>query len=72
MRITGRKHISRAQVYEIGEIADRHGFKLSGFRSFERARTDEQIAQVRQRAADARRTSGPVVHRAACRFANNS
>jgi len=60
------KHISRAQVYEIGEIADRHGFKLSGFRSFERAVTDEQIAQVRQRAADARRTRRPVW------FANNS
>jgi predicted amino acid dehydrogenase len=44
------KHIQLTQVYEIGEIAARHGFKLSGFRSFERAVTDEHIDYVRQRA----------------------
>lgn len=49
------KHIGLAQVYEIGEIAARHGFKLSGFRSFERAVTDEHIAHVRERAAETRR-----------------
>jgi fatty aldehyde-generating acyl-ACP reductase len=49
------KHISLEQVYEIGEIAHRHGFKLSGFRSFERAVDDEQIERVRQRASEARR-----------------
>ncbi|MBN1681455.1 MAG: shikimate dehydrogenase [Anaerolineae bacterium] len=48
------KHISLAQVYEIGEIADRHGFRLSGFRSFERAVTDDQIDRVRERAHIAR------------------
>jgi fatty aldehyde-generating acyl-ACP reductase len=44
------KRITRAQVDEITAIADRHGFRLSGFRSFERPVTDEQIEHVRQRA----------------------
>ena len=52
------KHISLAQVAEIGEMATRHGFKLSGFRSFERAVTEEQIDRVRQRALDSRRGTG--------------
>lgn len=43
------KQISRAQVEEISAIARRHGFKLSGFRSFERAVTEEQIAKVKAR-----------------------
>lgn len=50
------KHISLGQVEEIGRMAARHGFRLSGFRSFERAVTDRQIAQVRER-AHARRHS---------------
>lgn len=49
------KHIDLKQVYEIGEIAGRHGFKLSGFRSFERAVTEEHIQRVRERAAETRR-----------------
>src|SRR5690606_23469968 len=44
------KSISVGQAQEIGEIAHRHGFRLSGFRSFEAAVTDEQIARVRERA----------------------
>jgi predicted amino acid dehydrogenase len=52
------KHISLAQVAEIGEMATRHGFKLSGFRSFERAVTEEQIDRVRQRVLDSRRSTG--------------
>jgi len=52
------KHISLEQVYEIGDIARRHGFRLSGFRSFERAVSDEQIERVRDRASAARRTGG--------------
>jgi predicted amino acid dehydrogenase len=38
------------QVEEITRLAEKHGFKLAGFRSFERAVSDEQIAQIRQRA----------------------
>jgi fatty aldehyde-generating acyl-ACP reductase len=49
------KNISLDQVAEIGEIATRHGFRLSGFRSFERAVTDEHIDTVRERAHAARR-----------------
>jgi predicted amino acid dehydrogenase len=50
------KTISAAQAREIGAIAARHGFRLSGFRSFERAVTDEMIDRVRQRAAITRQT----------------
>jgi fatty aldehyde-generating acyl-ACP reductase len=41
------KQISRSRVDEISLIARRHGFRLSGFRSFERAVTAEQIAGVK-------------------------
>ena len=44
------KHISVEQVEEIGSMARRHGFRLSGFRSFERAVSDEQIVLVREMA----------------------
>lgn len=42
------KEISRQRVEEISAIASKHGFRLSGFRSFERAVTAEQIELVRQ------------------------
>lgn len=45
------KNIQREQVDEITAICDRHGFRLSGFRSFEKPVTIEQINQVRQHAA---------------------
>ena len=44
------KAITRAQVEDITAIAKKHGFRLSGFRSFERAVTSEQIETVRQNA----------------------
>jgi fatty aldehyde-generating acyl-ACP reductase len=44
------KQITSAQVEEITAIANRHGFRLSGFRSFERPVTEEQIEHVRQKA----------------------
>jgi len=44
------KHITVAQVEEIAQIAGKHGFKLGGFRSFERAVTPEQIERVKTRA----------------------
>ena len=49
------KDISIRQTHEIEDIADRHGFRLSGFRSFEQPVSDEQIAAVRERAARNRR-----------------
>jgi predicted amino acid dehydrogenase len=44
------KHISRERVDEIGSIAKKHGFRLSGFRSFEREVTPKQIEEVRRNA----------------------
>jgi fatty aldehyde-generating acyl-ACP reductase len=44
------KHITRERVDEITAIADKHGFRLSGFRSFEREVTPQQIEAVRHNA----------------------
>jgi predicted amino acid dehydrogenase len=44
------KEITRSRVEEITQIADKHGFQLSGFRSFERPVTEEQIERVRANA----------------------
>jgi hypothetical protein len=49
------KQITRAQVDEITAIAERHGFCLSGFRSFEREVTPQQIEVVRMNARRAKR-----------------
>jgi hypothetical protein len=40
------RELTRPMVDEIGEIAHRHGFRLSGFRSFDRPVTSEQIEKV--------------------------
>jgi hypothetical protein len=48
------KDITRARVEEITAIAKKHGFRLSGFRSFEREVTSEKIETVRK---NARRSS---------------
>ncbi len=45
------KDISVEQVLEIGEIASRHGFRLSGFRSFEKPVSQTTIDNVRERAS---------------------
>ena len=50
------KHLTRERVEEIDRIAKKHGFRLSGFRSFEREVTPEQIEVVRQNAKRARLT----------------
>ncbi len=42
------KKISLEQVETIGKMAGRHGFKVSGFRSFELAITEEKINQIIQ------------------------
>jgi hypothetical protein len=43
------KDLRPEQVNEIETIANKHGFRLSGFRSFEKAVTDEEIARIRAR-----------------------
>lgn len=49
------RDLSVAQIDEITRLADKHGFKISGFRSFERAITNEEIEQVRKNAEKKRR-----------------
>lgn len=44
------------QVEEIAGLAKKHGFKLSGFRSFGRAVTDQEIEGIRLRAGTGRLT----------------
>ncbi len=44
------KDITLERVQDITAIAKRHGFRMSGFRSFEREVTQEQIEAVRQNA----------------------
>jgi len=44
------RELTLSQVDEISRLADKHGFKLAGFRSFERALTEEQIMAVRRNA----------------------
>ena len=51
------KEITRQRVDEITGIAERHGFRVSGFRSFEKEVTQEQIEAVRQNAKWAGRKS---------------
>ncbi len=43
------KTVSVQQADEIGRICDRHGFELAGFRSFERAVDEREIAEIRAR-----------------------
>ena len=47
------KDIKIERVKEITEMADRHGFRLSGFRSFEKPVSAEQIERVRRNAQKA-------------------
>ena len=45
------RDLSLEQVDEIARLAEKHNFRLSGFRSFERALTAEEIAAVRRNAS---------------------
>jgi len=48
------KEISLNRVDEISQLAVKHGFQLSGFRSFERAVTDQEIERIREKARQIR------------------
>jgi hypothetical protein len=37
-------------VEEIAALAEKHGFKLGGFRSFERAVTGEEVESIKENA----------------------
>ena len=52
------KDITLERVNEITAIAEKHGFRLSGFRSFERELTKDQIESVRRNAHRVRSTRG--------------
>ena len=49
------KDITLERVQEIAAIAKKHGFRMSGFRSFEREVTEEQIEAVRRKARSGKR-----------------
>jgi len=53
--------LSRERVDEISAIAEKHGFRLSGFRSFEREVTQEQIDAIRQNAHKARNRANRLI-----------
>lgn len=53
------KEISLDRVMEISAIAGKHGFRMSGFRSFEREVTEEQIETVRRNARRGRARAAP-------------
>jgi predicted amino acid dehydrogenase len=52
------KSIAVAQVEAIERLAEEHGFRLGGLRSFERAVTEDEIANVRARARERRLAAG--------------
>ena len=47
------RDLSMEKVKEIAALADKHGFRLAGFRSFERQVTDEYIDRVKKAAGKA-------------------
>ncbi len=51
------KEVSLEQVEQTQQMARRHGFRLAGFRSFERAITEAEIEQIRQRAESRRKAA---------------
>lgn len=55
------KNISVEQAREIAAIARKHGFRLSGFRSFEKPVSQETIDAVRERAAHNIKSWSPAV-----------
>ena len=59
------KELELAKVREISELAIKHGFKLAGFRSFERAVDEEMVEQIKMRVADGRAVNRPARSRAA-------
>jgi fatty aldehyde-generating acyl-ACP reductase len=49
------KKVSLGRVDEIGRLAHKHGFRLAGFRCFERTLTDDEIDGIWERADELRR-----------------
>ena len=53
--LTLGKEVSVQQAQETERLAEKHGFHLAGYRSFEKAVTDQTIDETRRRAAAKRR-----------------
>ena len=53
----GREY-SLERIDEISSLAHKHGFRLAGLRSFERALSDAEVAAVRDRAREKSRSAG--------------
>ncbi|MBC7286593.1 MAG: shikimate dehydrogenase [Armatimonadetes bacterium] len=49
------RELELEKVRHIGALAEKHGFRLAGFRSFERPISDEEIARIRERAEQKRK-----------------
>jgi predicted amino acid dehydrogenase len=49
------KHLTRDRVEEVSAMANRHGFRLSGFRSFEQEVTQQHIETVCRNAKQSRK-----------------
>jgi len=49
------RDVTLEQIQQITRLAEKHGFRLAGFRSFEKAVTREQIERVREKAKRMRR-----------------
>lgn len=56
------RDITLERVREITAIAEKHGFRMSGFRSFEREVTHEQIEVVRQNSRKGKRRAYQAPH----------
>jgi fatty aldehyde-generating acyl-ACP reductase len=57
------REITLERVQEITAISEKHGFRMSGFRSFEREVTEEQIEAVRHNARKGKRRAYGVPHK---------
>jgi hypothetical protein len=56
------KEVTVQQVDEISGICRHHGFLIDGFRSFERAVSDEEIARIRARSGHDASEAPHAVH----------
>jgi len=56
------RELELARILEISQIATKHGFRLSGLRSFEHAVTPDTINAVRERAFIRRKTWRPAMY----------
>ena len=57
------RDITLERVQEITAISEKHGFRMSGFRSFEREVTEEQIEAVQHNARKGKRRAYRVPHK---------